>query len=72
MEIIAPQEWYAPLDALDKERGVAILIGATDTGKSTLAKILITNLCKRGLKVAPVDADIGQSILGPPAFVLSF
>jgi polynucleotide 5'-hydroxyl-kinase GRC3/NOL9 len=66
MEIIAPNEWYAILDTLEKEKGISILLGATDTGKSTLAKFLIFNLCKRGLKVALIDADIGQSFLGPP------
>jgi polynucleotide 5'-hydroxyl-kinase GRC3/NOL9 len=69
MEIIGPDEWYALLDALEKERGMAIILGATDTGKSTLAKFLIFNLCKRGLKVALVDADIGQSFLGPPTTI---
>jgi len=69
MEITAPKEWYVLLDILEKERGVAILIGATDTGKSTLAKFLIFNLCQRGLKVALVDADIGQSFLGPPTTI---
>jgi polynucleotide 5'-hydroxyl-kinase GRC3/NOL9 len=69
MEISAPKEWYTLLDALQQERGVAILLGATDTGKSTLAKFLINQLCQRGLKVALVDADIGQSFLGPPTTI---
>jgi len=69
MEITAPNEWYASLDILEKERGIAIIIGATDTGKSTLAKFLIFNLCERGLKVALIDADIGQSFLGPPTTI---
>ncbi len=69
MEISAPQEWYALLNILEKERGIAIIIGVTDTGKSTLANFLTLNLCRRGLKVALVDADIGQSTLGPPATI---
>jgi len=69
MEIIGPNEWYAILDTLEEEKGIAILLGATDTGKSTLAKFLIFNLCKRGSKVALVDADIGQSFLGPPTTI---
>jgi polynucleotide 5'-hydroxyl-kinase GRC3/NOL9 len=68
-EISAPNEWYPLLDVLKEEKGVAILLGATDTGKSTLARFLISNLCQRGLKVALVDADIGQSFLGPPATI---
>jgi len=69
MEISAPREWFDFLHVLEEERGVAIILGATDTGKSTLAKFLVTNLCKRGLKMALVDADIGQSFLGPPTTI---
>ena len=69
MEISAPQEWYALLNILEKERGIAIIIGVTATGKTTLANFLTLNLCRRGLKVALVDADIGQSSLGPPATI---
>jgi len=69
MEISAPKEWYSLLDVLKEEKGIVILLGATDTGKSTLAQFLILNLCQRGLKVALVDADVGQSTLGPPATI---
>jgi len=69
MEMTAPKEWYDLLDVLKEEKGIAILLGATDTGKSTLAQFLIFNLCQRGLKVALVDADIGQSFLGPPTTI---
>jgi polynucleotide 5'-hydroxyl-kinase GRC3/NOL9 len=69
METMTPKEWYPVLDVLEKEKGIAILLGATDTGKSTLAKFLIFNLCQRGLKIGLVDADIGQSFLGPPTTI---
>lgn len=69
LNIQGPREWYDLIETLDKEEGIAILLGATDTGKSTLAKFLIFNLCNRGLKVALVDADIGQSFLGPPTTI---
>jgi polynucleotide 5'-hydroxyl-kinase GRC3/NOL9 len=69
MEISAPKEWFGLLDVLEEEKGIAILFGATDTGKSTFAKFLISHLCQRGLKVGLVDADIGQSFLGPPATI---
>jgi polynucleotide 5'-hydroxyl-kinase GRC3/NOL9 len=69
MEISAPKEWFALLDLLAEEKGIAILLGGTDTGKTTLANFLIFNLCSRGLRVALVDADIGQSTLGPPATI---
>ena len=69
MEISGPSEWHALLEVLKGEKGIVILLGAMDTGKSTLANFLIFNLCQRGLKVALVDADIGQSLLGPPATI---
>jgi len=69
MEISAPKEWFGILDVLEEGKGIAILLGGTDTGKSTLAKFLISHLCQRGLKVGLVDTDIGQSFLGPPATI---
>ena len=69
MEISAPKEWFGLLEVLGEGKGIAILLGATDTGKSTLAKFLTSHLCQRGLKVGFVDADIGQSFLGPPATI---
>ena len=69
MEIHAPQDWFDILDPLEKNKGIVILLGATDTGKSTLAKFLISHLSRKGLRVALVDADIGQSFLGPPTTI---
>jgi polynucleotide 5'-hydroxyl-kinase GRC3/NOL9 len=68
-EISASKEWYPLLEMIKQEKGIAILLGATDTGKSSLAKFLISNLCQQGLQVALVDADIGQSFLGPPTTI---
>jgi polynucleotide 5'-hydroxyl-kinase GRC3/NOL9 len=69
MEVSAPKEWFGLFDVLEEGKGIAILLGATDTGKSTLAQFLILHLCRRGLKVGLVDADIGQSFLGAPATI---
>jgi len=67
--IQGPQEWYELIETLHEGKGIAILLGATDTGKSTLAQYLIFHLCQRELMVALVDADIGQSFLGPPTTI---
>ncbi len=69
MEIEGPKEWFNVLEVLEKERGIAIILGAPDTGKSAFAKFSISHLCQRGLKVSLVDADIGQSVLGPPTTI---
>jgi polynucleotide 5'-hydroxyl-kinase GRC3/NOL9 len=47
-------------------RGTVMLIGASDTGKSTLAYYLYRELCGRGVRAAYLDTDVGQSTLGLP------
>ena len=69
METVALDDWYAVLDALSQKKGVAILLGAIDTGKTTFSRFLIDHLCQRRIKSALVDADIGQSSVGPPTTV---
>ncbi len=49
--------------------GVAVIIGDTDTGKSTLARELANAAVSAGVSTAVVDADLGQSELGPPATI---
>jgi polynucleotide 5'-hydroxyl-kinase GRC3/NOL9 len=44
-----------------------MLIGATDSGKSTLSTYIANLALARGLKVCIVDADIGQGDIAPPA-----
>lgn len=43
-----------------------MLIGAPDSGKSTLARLIYQELCREHACVAYLDGDPGQSILGPP------
>ncbi len=50
--------------------GRVLLIGATDTGKTTLTASLARALARSGKPpVAVVDGDIGQSEIGPPGVV---
>jgi polynucleotide 5'-kinase involved in rRNA processing len=44
-----------------------MLIGAMDTGKSTLGRRIARAALERGRTVAYVDADVGNSTIGPPA-----
>lgn len=46
-----------------------MVIGETDTGKSTVVKTLAHWFQEQSQKVAVVDSDIGQSDIGPPGFV---
>jgi len=49
-------------------QGLCLILGASDTGKTTLAFDLAKRLT-RNHRVAIVDADIGQSHIGPPTTV---
>jgi polynucleotide 5'-hydroxyl-kinase GRC3/NOL9 len=60
-------DWRALSARIDAEGGLAFLLGASDSGKSTLAHWLVRTLTAAGRRVALVDGDIGQSTVGPPA-----
>jgi len=46
-----------------------MIVGATDTGKSTLATYLSNIASANKLKVSIVDGDVGQSDLAPPGCI---
>ena len=48
---------------------VTVIVGAGDTGKTTLAARLASARAADGARVAVVDADVGQSEIGPPTTV---
>ena len=61
---------YAPLiEDLTRRRGVIMLLGAADTGKTTFARHLMAAALVTGKRVAFVDADISESTVGPPTCV---
>lgn len=64
-----PEDWKNVSKILEKEKGLAIILGTPDAGKSALAKFLTSNLSNKGIKVGLVDADIGQSFIGPPTTI---
>lgn len=49
--------------------GVVMIVGDTDTGKTSLSKLLLTDAARAGRPVAYIDADIGASTVGPAACV---
>jgi len=51
------------------ERPRIMVIGETDTGKSTLVGLMARWFRSAPAKVVVVDSDIGQSDVGPPGFV---
>jgi polynucleotide 5'-hydroxyl-kinase GRC3/NOL9 len=49
--------------------GVTLLVGGLDSGKTTLASSIARAGIEAGLQVGFLDADVGQSTVGPPATV---
>src|SRR2546425_1375897 len=67
-----PGTAVAPLDhALEAaaRARVTLILGTSDTGKTFLTARLAAALAARGERVAVVDADVGQSEIGPPTTV---
>jgi len=56
-------------DSIVEAGGVVMLMGAPDTGKSTLARQILTAALARGQTVGYVDADIAQTTVGPPTCI---
>lgn len=56
----------ALIDDLARRRGVVMLLGAPDTGKTTFARGLIQAGLSVGKSIAYVDADTDQTLVGPP------
>lgn len=63
------REWSRACARAVSRPGVVFLVGAPDTGKSTLATWLVNAWLQAGQRVAVVDADVGQSDVGPPGTV---
>ncbi len=51
-----------------RQPGVCLILGGVDTGKTTLAAALAGRMTANG-PVGVIDADVGQSHIGPPATV---
>lgn len=61
-------EWEAAASGMDL-RGITVVVGAMDVGKSTMTAVLANKALSRGLKVAVIDADVGQNDIGPPTTI---
>lgn len=50
------------------QKGICLILGGVDTGKTTLAFALVRHIAQKQ-PVGIIDADIGQSHIGPPTTV---
>lgn len=66
---MAPEIHGALIDDLVRRRGVVMLIGARDTGKTSFAKDLLRGALAAGRTAAYIDADTDQTTTGPPACI---
>jgi polynucleotide 5'-hydroxyl-kinase GRC3/NOL9 len=65
-----PPEWEAAAtEIFERHLRTILVIGGGAVGKSSFCRYLMETLLARSAEVAFVDADIGQSNLGPPATV---
>lgn len=68
-DILPEPGWEGLVEKLISERGVAFVIGASDSGKSTLTRYLIEKLVSKDIVTSLVDSDIGQSSIGLPGTI---
>ncbi|MFQ5947813.1 MAG: Clp1/GlmU family protein [Acidimicrobiia bacterium] len=59
----------ALVEDLVRQRGVVMFLGAPDTGKTSLARRLLSEALRAGKSAAFIDADVGQTTVGPPACI---
>lgn len=52
-----------------RDKRTVLLVGAIDTGKTTLSRALLRASVEAGRPAAFLDADVGQKTVGPPATV---
>jgi polynucleotide 5'-kinase involved in rRNA processing len=65
---VEPREWETALRRAAQVT-VTMVIGESDTGKTTLVTALANSLLARRQRVGIIDADLGQSEIGPPTTI---
>jgi len=61
--------WSQVAERVCQRPGVVMIVGPVDSGKSSLTCYLARTLVQAGVPTAVVDADVGQSDIGPPACI---
>ena len=68
-ESTVPVAWNEAAQILQRQRGVCVIIGEVDSGKSSLCTFLANKCLEDTGKVGVVDADVGQADIGPPTTI---
>ena len=69
MTVTADPVWNDLFRHIQEASGPIMIIGDTDTGKSTLIRYIIYKFLATGTSISLVDSDVGQSSLGLPGSV---
>jgi polynucleotide 5'-hydroxyl-kinase GRC3/NOL9 len=64
-----PIGWTEAAQIMQHEKGVAVIVGEVDSGKSTISAFLANHCLESGLSVGMIDGDVGQADIGPPATI---
>ncbi|RLG52666.1 MAG: hypothetical protein DRN96_02110 [Thermoproteota archaeon] len=65
-----PESWRSLAEELAaQQKATCMVVGAPDSGKSSLTLFLSNTLAREGKTVGIVDSDIGQSDIGPPGVI---
>lgn len=67
--VVTPKIWLKYSHDILEKKGVIMIMGAPDTGKTTFATFLANQALEKGMSVAVIDSDIGQSDIGPPSTI---
>jgi len=63
------EAWRRTIELILERPGTVVMLGPVDVGKTTAATALANAAVRAGRPTAVVDADTGQSDIGPPATV---
>lgn len=64
-----PISWQKAVDDILLKKGVAIVIGLPNSGKSTFVKFLANSAVKNNIKVSIINSDLGQTDIGVPGTI---
>jgi polynucleotide 5'-hydroxyl-kinase GRC3/NOL9 len=64
-----PTGWREACQIAAQISGVVMVLGAVDSGKSTLSTLLANELFRQGRNVTLIDGDVGQAKVGPPTTI---
>lgn len=65
-ELVMPGEWVPIAQKILCQDETIMVLGKMDSGKTSFIQLFVQYLVKRNRKIGWIDADIGQSTLGPP------